>query len=120
MNSFPILSNSAGTTYPTTDTCAECGIRYDRDGDYVAFHASALLCEDQSRTRAATCDLNSLDIGLWHVRNYSKFEGSKLYIVKSLRGGHVMIFFCSTKCLRAFLNSAVDALEAGKGVNLDA
>ncbi len=34
-----------------------------------------------------------------------------LQIAKDVRGGQFSLYFCSTKCLRIFLNHAVDNLE---------
>ena len=81
--------------------------------------ALTTLAEDNSFQRGAVSELNSLSVGLWHVQNYSELKGTKLYLVRNVHGGHAMIFFCSTKCLRAFLNAAVDALETGRGVPVD-
>ena len=37
--------------------------------------------------------------------------GAELSIVEDCPGGQYAIYFCSTECLRSFLNQAVDALE---------
>jgi hypothetical protein len=119
MKSFPVLKDASVIGYPSNETCAECGASYDPEGEYAAFDCLTMLSEDESMTSGSTSKLNAVSVGLWHVRRRGRLEGSKLYIVKSLHGGHAMIFCCSTKCLRAFFNSAVDALEAGQGVKLD-
>jgi hypothetical protein len=118
MLTLPVLTASSGTVHPLDDTCASCGAAYDRDREYVALDALTTLAEDRSFTKGTTSELNETTVGLWHVRNYSRREGSKLDIFRDVRGGHAMIFFCSTRCLRTFLNSVVDALEAGTGEDL--
>ncbi len=121
MHEFP-LQGSAGpacAVYPATDNCAHCRQPFDPNGEYVALDALTTLAEDKSFTRGAVSELNELSVGLWQVQNYSELKGTKLYLVRHVRGGHAMIFFCSTKCLRAFLNAAVDALETGRGVPTD-
>mgnify|MGYP001587107502 CR=1 FL=1 len=38
-----------------------------------------------------------------------------LEIARDVRGGQFELFFCSTECLRKFLNNAVDELEKAMG-----
>jgi hypothetical protein len=121
MHEFP-LKGSVGpycTVYPETDSCAHCRASFDREGEYVAFDALTMLAEDKSFERGEVSELNSLSVGLWHVQNYKELKGTKVYVVRDVRGGHAMIFFCSTRCLRAFLNAAVDELESGRGLPVD-
>jgi hypothetical protein len=36
---------------------------------------------------------------------------TQVYIAEECRGGQFEIYFCSTKCMRAFLNACVDTLD---------
>jgi len=60
-----------------------------------------------------------LDI-LWHGA-HDNGEGddrdiaTSVYLANDCRGGQFEIYFCSTACLRAFLNAWVDALESKVG-----
>jgi len=52
----------------------------------------------------------------WHgAHNGGQGKDKDIYevieIAKDVRGGEFDIYFCSTKCLRAYLNYSVDELE---------
>ena len=109
---FPVLNHDSEVKSPRAENCTKCGEPYDSDKEYVCFEANTVLMDDDSFENGASNELNMISVSLWYVRDYSRFEGAKLHLFDNMKGGQGSVFFCSTKCLRGFLNSAVDALEA--------
>jgi len=52
----------------------------------------------------------------WHGAHYGgrgkdKGIGATIVIAQNVKGGQFELYFCSTKCLRSYLNYCVDELE---------
>ena len=104
---FPALSNDD----IARPQCVVCGIRCGEPGTFLALEAGALLHVDATRQDGGPHDLMSAYLAL--VNHGTEPDGPyvRLDIVNDLKGGQADLLFCSSECLRAFLNSAVDELE---------
>ena len=115
---FPILQGEKAK-YPDTNKCAWC-----KGHKAVEPHSMAILAGGAILMNRKTGDGGPNDrldgfLGLtWHGAHSS--DGgigvhpniyATLEIAKDIKGGQFDIAFCSTRCLRAFLNYAVDKLE---------
>ena len=101
---FPVLKDNDRPFYPAKKSgCPICGCQ---------FTGLVYLCGGAIPQEGG--DLNLL--GFLHVGFHSAstecIGSTDLDIVENLRGGQFDFSFCSTPCLRQFLSSIVDQLEA--------
>lgn len=115
---FPLL-NGGSSRFPAEHTCAFCG-----RGNISEPHSMAVLSGGAILVNRKTGDGGPdpkldgfLDI-CWHGAHTEDGGGGEhpnifqsIPIACDVIGGQFDIFFCSTKCLRAFLNHAVDQLD---------
>jgi len=115
---FPLLKNDADI-YPDDLTCAWCKCDNVCEPNSMAIlEAGALLMNRVTDDGASDDSMDGFLHIVWHgahLRDKGLGEFPNIYehipIAEDVRGGQLDIRFCSTKCLRAFLNHAVDALE---------
>jgi hypothetical protein len=75
-----------------------------------------LMTNRKTRSGTMSDDLDGFLRFIWHGAHdggSGRDEGidALLDIVEDTRGGQADLYFCSTKCLRQFLNECVDELE---------
>lgn len=114
---FPVVRDDE-STFPLTPegACPVCGLITDLKEEHVQIHGGALLLEDASAsgTQAATLvdNLQAFLFMDWetnHSDGISRY--AELEIACDVKKGQFSLLFCSTKCLRSFLNTCVDKLE---------
>jgi hypothetical protein len=121
---FPLLKGKS--KYPTKNNCAWCKrSKVCEPHSFAVLDGGALLINRRTGDGGPDDRLDGFFDLTWHGAH--KDEGGKgeysdiiarVGIAKDVRGGQFEIYFCSTKCLREFLNHAVDKLEEkrSKGV----
>ena len=77
----------------------------------------ALLMDRKTDSGGMSDDLDGYLSLTWHGAHDAGHGNNRnifktLYIAEDTRGGQFEIYFCSTQCLRAYLNFCVDQLEA--------
>ena len=103
--------------WPQKPVCPVC-----RKHKVLEPHSMAILAVGALRTdRKKKCSQSSDDLDgflslIWHGahnggRGHDKDIGCIVDVVRNSFGGQADLYFCSTKCLRQFLNTCVDALE---------
>ena len=78
--------------------------------------AGALLIDRKNNDGGPSDNLDGFLDLTWHGAHdggegKDKEIGTSLSIARDVQGGQFDIYFCSTNCLRAFLNHCVDELE---------
>ncbi len=116
MQSFPFIEGER-TTYPSTATCPQCNEqRVFEPHSMAILCGGAILMDRAARSGGPSDDLDGfLDLS-WHgAHDGGAGIDPDIYVNVSLasevRGGQFELYFCSTMCLRQFLNTAVDELE---------
>ena len=113
---LPVLKDEK-VAVPEKPLCPQC-----RRSKVLEPHSMAILCGGAMRMekdRKSGGPHDSLDGFLsltWHGAHGPGIGPDRdiytqLYVAEECRGGQFEICFCSTKCLRSFLNSCVDSLE---------
>lgn len=101
---FPVLKDNDRPFYPPKNSgCPICGSQIT--GGVVYLCGGATPQEDDPNL------LGFLHVG-FHSASTECIGSTDLDIVENLRGGQFDFSFCSTPCLRQFLSSIVDQLEA--------
>ncbi len=83
---------------------------------FAILEGGALLMDRRSKSGGPDDNMEGfLDLA-WHGahdggKGKDKGIGGFVEIAKDIRGGQFEIYFCSTKCLRSYLNFCVDELE---------
>lgn len=114
--SFPILSNKQGI-FPEASTCSLCNKeKVAEPHSFAVLSGGALLMEPAGDTGGPDDNMEGYLSILWHgVHGEGEGEHQEIYkkidVVEDLVSGQFDIYFCSTKCLRGFLNEMVDKLE---------
>lgn len=117
MNDLPVLD---GTKESARDepTCLWCQERPARESNsFVALVGGATLFDRETEIWSSSEEMEALLELVWHGA-HDDGEGAdrEIYavapLVKTWRGGQFRLMFCSTSCLRRFLTSWVDNLEA--------
>ena len=100
---------------PKQPKCLQC--KRNRSGSFAVICGGAMLMD---RSRRNGGPHNSLD-AYWDITWHGAHDSQKgayrdiyeqVSIISDLRGGQFELQFCTTRCLRRFLNSKVDELEA--------
>ena len=113
---FPVLTDGANV-FPNIACCPQCKRRKVFEPNSMAcLNGGAFLMDRRSKSGKADDRLDAFVTIDWHgAHDHGTGEDREIYETVSLaencRGGQFSLYFCSTKCLRAFLNSWVDALE---------
>ncbi|MBN1909761.1 MAG: hypothetical protein JW818_08480 [Pirellulales bacterium] len=115
---LPILTGS-NTYHPKEPVCPVCGERKVLEPHSMAIlSAGALLMDRKTDSGGPSDDLNGFFGLTWHgAHDGGQGNDRDIYhavrVMDDVRGGQGEIFFCSTQCLRKFLNRCVDELEKG-------
>lgn len=111
---FPVVSdeNSVFPQNINESTCPVCKENRLGPGKETAYiHGGALLLEERSQGIEVANLADNLEGFLfldWNGRNEKCVD---LELALNVKKGQFSINFCSTKCLREFLNMSVDKLE---------
>ena len=113
---FPTLKNNT-TTYPKKALCPQCKKRKVLEPHSMAILSGGANLMDRKRCNGWPDDRMDgfLEI-TWHGAHDTGIgEDRDIYctidLAKDCRGGQYEMYFCSTACLRKYLNSWVDDLE---------
>ena len=110
---FPIVSKRQNL-FPTEATCPWCrAARVFEPHSFVCLNGGALRMNPERDDGSASPDMDAwLDL-TWHSShsNCSDDAYVQLPIAADVVGGQFEAYFCSTACLRSFLNECVDELE---------
>jgi hypothetical protein len=113
---LPVVSKGM-SDYPQKGICPIC-----RKGkvlephSFAALSGGAILMNRRNNTGSSSDKLDAyLDL-TWHgAHDNGNGKNREIYTVKyialDVRGGNFCLYFCSSKCLRSFLNSCVDEFE---------
>ncbi|MFA5835307.1 MAG: hypothetical protein WDA22_17640 [Bacteroidota bacterium] len=113
---LPVVSKNV-SDYPQKAICPVCGVqKVFEPHSFAAIDGGALLMNRRNDSGTTSSTLDAFMGLTWHgghdVGNGKDREiYTKINIAKDVRGGYFCLYFCSTKCLRLFLNSCVDELE---------
>ena len=113
---FPLVSSNKHC-YPSEPRCAWCKKnKVCEPHTFIGLSGGAMLM-NQKRTEGwpdSRMD-GFLDIYVhgahWGGAGKYQDRSEHIFIAKDVKGGQFDLYFCSTKCLRAFLNYTVDELE---------
>jgi hypothetical protein len=111
---FPVLHGNQ-TVFPKDHICPWCGARKLSDPPGMAIlNAGALKptapeCYTMALEDAAFMTLT------WHSNDPANYDDATIRIADCVDTGQFELYFCSTACLRAFLNYCVDELERRRG-----
>ena len=104
-------------TFPNTARCPQCKRgKIFEPNSMACLNGGAFLMDRRHKTGKQDDRLDAFICINWHgAHDEGTGEDREIYEFVSLaedcRRGQFDLYFCSTKCLRAFLNSWVDALE---------
>ena len=113
---FPVVEGKT-THWPDKAVCPVCGEnKVFEPHSFAILTAGALLMNRAEDYGGRSDDLDGfLTLG-WHGAHEGgvgadRDIGCNLDIMQDTFGGQGELYFCSTECLRNFLNQSVDALE---------
>ena len=102
---FPI--NFKKDTWLNNSGCDLCG-KPMTTGEFVSFHVG----EQQDYARDDTFDLSDVEIGMgFDWQSSDQNVGTGFQAIEQTAHCQCVFNFCSTECLRKFMNSMVDELE---------
>jgi len=111
---FPVVSDD-DSVFPrniSDSVCPVCHKRKLGEGNETAYiHGGALLLEESSDGVEKANLTESLEGFLFFDWNGSNNASADFELALNVKKGQFSINFCSTTCLRKFLNSCVDKLE---------
>lgn len=113
---FPVVCGEQ-QCYPVNGICPVCHKNEVLEPNSMAIlSVGALLMDRKNDTGSDSDKLDAFLRLIWHGA-HENGRGNKrdldyaIDVVQSARGGVVDLCFCSTQCLRTFLNRCVDELE---------
>jgi hypothetical protein len=113
---FPVVKGKI-SRWPEEPLCPMCRkARVFEPHSMACIDAGALKVNRKRDTGGPSDDLDGFLHLSWHGAHDSGMGDDRdifcnLEVIKDVRGGQGELYFCSTTCLRAFLNACVDALE---------
>ena len=114
---FPVVKEGK-KDFPTKALCPVCSKNKVWEPHSMAIlSAGALLLLDRKEDYWGPSDDMNGYFDLWWHGAHDGGEGENreidvgVSIIREVQGGQTHLYFCSTKCLRHFLNSCVDELE---------
>ena len=114
--SFPIISGKTAA-FPDSAKCPMCGAaKVFEPHSFATLSGGALLVDRATNCGEMSDDLDGFLSLHWHGAHESGVgidpgKYCKVDLALDCRGGQFEFYFCSTKCLRQFLNKCVDELE---------
>ncbi len=115
---YPLLKDNR-SKYPIRQQCAWCKrSKVAEPNSFAALVGGALYINRKTGDGGPHDKLDGFLDFIWHGAD-TKEGGVGKYpntyevsaVAKNVRGGQFELLFCSTKCLRALLNDAIDNLE---------
>jgi len=103
--------------WPTKPVCPVCGKRKVWEPHSMAvLSAGALLMNRREKSGGPSNKMDGYLSLEWHGahnggKGRDKEIGCMVYVIRDVVGGQADLYFCSTLCLRRFLNACVDELE---------
>ena len=116
---FPVLKGK-DTAFPKKARCPWCKRNKVFEPHSMAiFEGGACLSDKRSKISGPSGRMEGFLYLAWHGAHDGGSGGDAddfacVDIVEDVRGGQFSMYFCSTDCLRAFLNSCVDELDRQK------
>jgi hypothetical protein len=111
---FPLLKDKKSCWIPFSlgKKCECCGKKHtkDLDGVFICLGGGAL--KGNKRMAEMSSELVGFLSLTLHDHNYNG-KGGYLPIADNTKNGQFEFYFCSTQCLRKFLNHLVDRFEDG-------
>ncbi len=113
---FPVVKGKS-SHWPKKPLCPICGKNKVFEPHSMAILAvGAMLMDRATDSGSMSDDLDGFLALHWHgAHDGGKGKDRELFcgvdIVRDAFGGQADLYFCSTKCLRKFLNACVDELE---------
>ncbi len=107
---FPVVKGKR-VVFPKDHLCPWCRKRkLGKPPGMAILNAGALRptapeCYTMADTDAAFMTL------VWHSNDPANYDDTSIHIADLVNTGQFELYFCSTECLRAFLNYCVDELE---------
>ncbi len=114
---LPVVKGKKYNHYPRRALCPWCKKKKVFEPHSMAIlSGGALLMNRKEKNGGSSDDLDAYLSLTWHgAHDSGKGDDRKIYsnidIASDVKGGEFDLYFCSTKCLRAFLNACVDELE---------
>jgi len=117
--SFPVIKGKT-THFPDKPLCPICEKNKVLEPHSMAIlTACASLMDRKKKCSIHDSRIDALELGFdltWHGAHDAGQGDDRdmyetLYIFKDTQGGQGELYFCSTQCLRTFLNACVDKLE---------
>lgn len=116
---FPTM-NDKFPYYPTDGVCPWCGVgRVNEPNSMAILNGGALMMSEDRTCGGMDARLDGFLSLIWHGAHgggegeFSE-RGGMVRIADDCPGGQFEIYFCSTDCLRAYLNHCVDRLEENR------
>ena len=115
---YPILKGKT-SNYPKKAICPWCkNNKVFEPHSFAVINGGACLKNHEKKFSGPSDDMEGFLYFAWHGAHTEEGGSGKdpdtggyLEIVNDVIGGQFGLYFCSTECLRAFLNSCVDELE---------
>jgi hypothetical protein len=114
---FPVVKGKSGH-WPKKPLCPICGRNKVFEPHSMAVLSAGAILMDRAEDSGGPSD--NLD-GFLEIHWYGAHDAGKgkdrdvfceVDIIRDALGGQADLYFCSTKCLRKFLNACVDDVEA--------
>jgi len=116
---FPVMNEK--TPYvPVAPMCPVCGLEPIHEPNSMAIlNGGALLMSEDRQSGGMDDRLDGFLSFIWHGAHSGglgqhRERFATVRVADNCRGGQYEMYFCSTECLRSFLNRCVDALEAAR------
>ncbi len=111
-----MVSDDNGTfPHDVESVCPVCGLKkVSSEKEHVLIHGGALLLDEESESGVQAANLvDNLQAFLFMGWESNHGDGTyaELEIARDVTKGQFSLLFCSTKCMRSFLNTCVDNLE---------
>lgn len=116
---FPVM-NSETPYAPRESTCPWCGLLPIHEPNSMAILNGGAMMMNEDRTCGGMDQrLDGFLSLLWHGAHGSgqglwRDRCDMVRVADNCSGGQFEIYFCSTACLRSFLNDCVDRLERAR------
>ncbi len=106
---YPLLSGSEQSVYPSGKSCPVCGGAFIRGVAYLS--AGALLLSEDGQDGIHT-DRNRAFLSLgFHGRESDVRDSADVRVVDDLAGGQFDLNWCSVGCMRQWLLGVLDLVE---------
>src|SRR5262245_3403551 len=109
---FPVQKGAPKRSRRRAGRCLTCGRTKVHEPHGFAFLNAGALRKIDKRTSAMAPDLEGfLGLGYHGAHDKKSSPSAYLSVAETAKFGQFEFYFCTTKCLRSFLNVCVDELE---------